>query len=141
MNLPVLPRYKAVLTYGRFDLFDQDHVHFLRHLSGLGDELIVGCATDDHARSLGTPCQMSYEARRAMLVHCRFVDRVIAETAPAQKRTDIVNYNVSTLAMGTEWQGQLEHLRDVAQVLYLPRRAASAAAISWMPDGQFAVGF
>lgn len=127
------PRRK-VLTYGRFDLFDQDHVRFLRDLSRLGNELIVGCATDDHARAQGRPCQMPYDARRAMLDHCRFVDHVIGLAAAAQIRTDIVNYNVATLAMGLEWRGQFDHLRDVAQVVYLPRRAASEAAISWTPS-------
>lgn len=139
MNRAALPRHRTIITYGRFDLFDQDHVQFLRHLGGLGDELIVGCTSDALARAQGNPCQMPYDARRAMLSHCRFVDRVIAETDPAQKRTDIVNYNVGALIMGTEWHGLFDDLRDIANVLYLPRRTASESAVNWVPDAGFAI--
>lgn len=115
---------RVILTYGRFDLFHQDHIRFLRQISQLGSELIVGCATDDYADALGTPCQMDFEARRAVLESCRFVSRVIAETDANQKRTDIVNYNASALAMGVEHAGRLDDLQDIAQIHYLPRASA-----------------
>ncbi|NNE53129.1 MAG: adenylyltransferase/cytidyltransferase family protein [Sulfitobacter sp.] len=140
MNLPVFSDPRVVLTYGRFDLFDQDHAQFLRSIRGLGDELIVGCASDTLARAQGTPCQMPFEARRAMLTHCRFVDRVIVQTSEAQKRTDIVNYNVSALVMGEEHLARFDHLSDIAEVRYLPRKRASAAAISWQPGRAFRIG-
>ncbi|KIN60989.1 Glycerol-3-phosphate cytidylyltransferase [Sulfitobacter noctilucae] len=117
-----LPR--TLLTYGRFDLFHQEHIGFLRKLSTLGTELIVGCTTDALAEASGCPCDMPFAARRAVLENCRFVSRVIAENDPAQKRTDIVNYNVSTLAMGAEHRGALDDLSDIAQVLYVPRTSS-----------------
>ncbi len=114
-----LPR--TLLTYGRFDLFHQGHVRFLHKLSMLGTELIVGCTTDALAEVSGSPCEMPFAERRACLESCRFVTRVITESDPAQKRTDIVNYNVSTIAMGAEHHGALDDLSDIAQVLYVPR--------------------
>lgn len=121
---PAGPASRVVLTYGRFDLFHQGHVRFLRQLSLLGSELIVGCSTDALAARRDAPCSMSFGERRALLESCRYVHRVIAETCDDQKRTDIVNYNVCTLAMGMDHAGRLDNMQDIAQVLYLKRDGA-----------------
>ncbi|MFK7835660.1 MAG: adenylyltransferase/cytidyltransferase family protein [Sulfitobacter sp.] len=118
---------RVVLTYGRFDLFHQGHVNFLRRLAQTGDELIVGCTTDALAVQMQAPCQMSFDTRRALLESCRFVSRVIPETDLNQKRTDIVNYNACALAMGEDRFGAFDSLQDIAQVLYLPRHAGRQA--------------
>ncbi|MGJ8617432.1 MAG: adenylyltransferase/cytidyltransferase family protein [Sulfitobacter sp.] len=115
------PGHRVVLSYGRFDQFNQSHADLLRRLSALGDELIIGCATDDFALFEGVPCIQTYEERRAVLESCRFVSRVLAEETWEQKHTDIVNYNVSVFAMGAEWAGQFDHLRDVTKVQYIQR--------------------
>ena len=116
---------RRVLTYGRFDDWCLDHVRFLQHLSTLGDAVIVGCTTDAYAARQGRPCVTSYAERRALLERCRYVDQVIPETDPEQKRTDIVNYDASLLVMGIEEAGTLAHMQDIAQVLFLPRRKNS----------------
>ena len=112
---------RVVLTYGTFDLFHHGHVNLLRRLADLGSELIVGCSTDAFNRLKGKQCVMSYEQRRTILESCRYVDRVIPEDTWEQKRYDIVNYNVSTFAMGHDWKGHFDDLQDIAQVVYLPR--------------------
>ncbi|MGC1503671.1 MAG: glycerol-3-phosphate cytidylyltransferase [Sulfitobacter sp.] len=117
--MTVQPR--IILTYGRFDMFNQHHVRFLRRISGIGHELIVGCTTDDLAVQSGLPCENSFEDRRAVLESCRFVSRVIAQTDPEQEHTDIVNYNISTLVLGEDQAGQVDDLQDVVQILYMPR--------------------
>ncbi|MGJ8626513.1 MAG: adenylyltransferase/cytidyltransferase family protein [Sulfitobacter sp.] len=117
--IPVSPRHRVVLSYGRFDQFNQFHVSLLRQLCALGDELIIGCATDDFALFEGRPCAQNYDQRRATLERCRFVSRVIPEDTWEQKHTDIVNYNVSVFAMGAQWSGQFDNLRDITKVCYL----------------------
>ena len=112
---------RVVLTYGSFDLFHQGHAQLLRHLSMLGSELIVGCATDARAARTGTPAATPYAQRREMLERCRYVSRVIAEHDCGQKYTDIINYNVSVFAMGDEWTGQFDHLEEITQVVYVLR--------------------
>jgi glycerol-3-phosphate cytidylyltransferase len=112
---------RLVLTYGCFDQFHQGHVQFLRRVAQMGDELIVGCATDEHANRIGLPCAQPYRQRRGLLERCRYVSRVIAETDEDQQRTDIVNYNASALVMGEEYTGLFNHLQDIAQIYYLPR--------------------
>ncbi len=112
-------QHRVVLSYGRFDQFNHYHAEFLRRLSALGDELIIGCATDEFSLFEGGPCIQNFSQRRATLEQCRFVSRVIAEETWDQKHTDIVNYNVSVFAMGAEWTGQFDDLRDITNVHYL----------------------
>lgn len=126
---------RVVLTYGRFDGFHQGHAQFLRKLAMQGDELIVGCATDAFAHSQSQPCAFPYIERRAVLESCRYVSRVISEASLMQKRTDIVNYNVSVIAVSDQEVGQWDHLRDVAQVIYLPRLIAQSVST---PPARFA---
>lgn len=112
---------RVILTYGTFDLFHHGHVRLLQRLSALGSELIVGVSTDEFNAIKGKQCFMPYEQRRMILESCRYVSRVIPEENWDQKRTDIVNYNVSTFAMGDDWAGKFDDLSDLAEVLYLPR--------------------
>lgn len=111
---------KRVLTYGHFDLFNDGHVQFLRRLSGLGRTLVVGLTTDALSASRGHHCAMSFQHRRDVLEACRYVDRVIPEVDYAQKRTDIVNYNISVLALPDKFAGEFDNLNTLAQVLYVP---------------------
>tara|TARA_R110002049_G_scaffold23545_10_gene83702 strand:+ start:88921 stop:89349 length:429 start_codon:yes stop_codon:yes gene_type:complete len=119
LSTPARPR--VVLTYGSFDLLLPGHVDLLQKLSAMGTELIVGCATDAFNAQNGKQTVMPFDQRRALLQRCRYVDRVIAEENWAQKRTDIVNYNVSVFAIGDNWAGHFDDLQDLAQVVYLPR--------------------
>lgn len=111
----------TVLTYGTFDLFHHGHVRLLQRLSHLGDDLIVGCSTDAFNDIKGKRCVMPYSQRREVLEACRYVSRVIPEDTWEQKRSDIVNYNVSIFAMGGDWTGHFDDLGDLTRVLYLPR--------------------
>lgn len=120
MNIARLAPRRVVLSYGTFDRFTSAHAARLQALSQLGNELIIGCATDAYCTALGVQPLMDFTARREMLESCRFVSRVIAHDSPDQQRTDIVNYNVGMFAMPAEWQGHFDDLQDVAQVYYLP---------------------
>lgn len=125
-------RHRVLLTYGSFDLFSQNHVRLLRDLSGMCEELIVGCATDSYCMSHDEPCAVPFTDRRAMLEHCRFVSRVIPFETLDQQHTDIVNYNVSALAMGTDWRGRLDGLRDIVKLLYV-----TDSGMAQLPKRQF----
>ncbi|MDF3413799.1 glycerol-3-phosphate cytidylyltransferase [Sulfitobacter sp. M57] len=117
-------RSRVILSYGRFDGLSQHHVRFLRSVSAMGHELIIGCTSDALAAQNGMPCTQNFETRRAVLESCRFVSRVIPQTSLSQKRTDIVNYNVSVLVSDTAKNGLFDDLQDVAQVIYLPPHPA-----------------
>ncbi|ASM72427.1 MULTISPECIES: adenylyltransferase/cytidyltransferase family protein [Roseobacteraceae] len=111
----------TVLTCGTFDLYHHGHVRLLQRLSEPGDELIVGCSTDQFNDIKGKRCVMPFFQRREILEACRCVSRVIPEETWEQKRSDIVNYNLSIFAMGDDWAGHFDDLRDLTRVIYLPR--------------------
>ncbi|MBD3663338.1 glycerol-3-phosphate cytidylyltransferase [Sulfitobacter sp. TSTF-M16] len=110
-----------MLSYGAFDTFGLQDVEFLRKLSRLGDDVIIGCNSDALCDLQGRPARRSFETRKAMLESCRYVSRVICAESHSQRRTDIVNYNVCVFAMADVWQGAFDDLLDITQVIYLPR--------------------
>lgn len=127
---------KRILTYGTFDLFHYGHVRLLRRLAALGDKLIVGVSTDEFNAIKGKSAVMTFAQRRETLEACRFVDMVIPEEHWDQKRTDIVNHNVSIFAMGDDWEGKFDDLSDLADVIYLPRTPdiSTTDVKSWISD-------
>ena len=46
---------------------------------------------------------------------------VISEKNWEQKIDDIKKYNVDIFAMGDDWQGKFDFLKDYCKVVYLPR--------------------
>ena len=127
MNMVAPAPRRTVLSYGTFDLSQPAESAYLRDLCALGDELILGCATDAFADLHGLHTTSDYAQRRSMLEHCRYVDRVIAQKTTGQIRTDIVNYNVCVFAMDEAWAGHFDDLQDITQVIYLARPGALAA--------------
>ena len=113
--------YGTVLTYGTFDLFHVGHVRLLRRLADLGDRLIVACSTDEFNAVKGKETAIPYAHRVEVLEACQFVELVIPETDWAQKRKDVVDHEVGLFAMGDDWAGKFDDLRDLCDVLYLPR--------------------
>jgi glycerol-3-phosphate cytidylyltransferase len=112
---------RTVLTYGTFDLFHVGHVRLLRRLRELGDRLVVGCSTDEFNEVKGKRTVMPFEQRAEILRGCRFVDEVFPEHTWEQKRADIVKYEVKLFAMGDDWAGKFDELRELCEVVYLPR--------------------
>lgn len=111
----------TIITYGTFDLFHVGHVRLLRRLSDLGDRVIVACSTDAFNEEKGKTTAIPYAHRVEVLEACHYVDLVIPETGWAQKRDDIQTHNVNLFAMGDDWAGKFDDLRDLCDVLYLPR--------------------
>lgn len=112
---------KTVLTYGTYDLLHIGHVLLLQRAAQLGDHLIVGLSTDAFNEAKGKQCYYSYEERFAILSALRHVDRIIPETCWEQKADDIARLGVDTFVMGDDWEGKFDHLRQVCEVVYLPR--------------------
>ena len=46
---------------------------------------------------------------------------VISEENWEQKIDDIKKYNVDIFAIGDDWQGKFDFLKDYCEVIYLPR--------------------
>ena len=114
---------KRILTYGTFDLLHYGHINLLRRAKALGDYLVVACSTDEFNLGKGKKCYFSYEERKQLLESIRYVDLVIPEESWEQKANDVREYHIDTVVMGSDWEGseRFEYLRDICEVVYLPR--------------------
>ena len=114
---------KRILTYGTFDLLHYGHIRLLQRAKALGDYLIVALSTDEFNQIKGKKAYHNYETRRKMLEAIRYVDLVIPEQNWEQKVSDVQNYKVDIVVMGSDWAGsdKFDYLKDYCEVLYLDR--------------------
>ncbi len=112
---------KRVITYGTYDIFHIGHLKLLQRAKALGDELIVAISTDEFNLKKGKRVMIPYSQRVEIVKNIKCVDRVIAEESWEQKISDIKRYNIDIFAIGDDWEGKFDFLRDYCQVIYLPR--------------------
>ena len=112
---------KKIITYGTFDLLHVGHVNILRRAKELGDYLVVAVSSDEFNRLKHKEAYHSYEDRKLILEAIKYVDEVIPEENWEQKRDDIKKYNIDTFVMGHDWEGEFDFLKDLCEVVYLPR--------------------
>ena len=113
---------KKVITYGTFDLFHQGHFNLLKRAKELGDYLIVGVTTDnfDIERGKMNTCDNVMERIDAVRA-TGLADKIIIEEYKGQKIDDIQKYGVDIFAIGSDWKGYFDYLKDYCEVVYLPR--------------------
>ena len=113
---------KKVITYGTFDLLHEGHVNLLRRAKALGDWLIVGVTTDnfDLERGKMNTCNNVMERIEAVR-KTGYADQIIIEEYRGQKIDDIQRYGVDIFAIGSDWEGYFDYLKEFCEVVYLPR--------------------
>ena len=112
---------RTVITYGTFDLFHLGHLKLLERLKPLGDRLVVAVSTDEFNSLKGKRSFMPFEQRVQIVAAIRYVDLVISENSWEQKAEDIKKYNVDVFAIGDDWAGKFDFLKEFCEVIYLPR--------------------
>lgn len=113
---------KKVITYGSFDLFHKGHYRLLERAKALGDYLIVGVTTEHYDESRGKLNIIdSLMDRIEHVKQTGFVDKIIIEDHVGQKVEDIQKYHIDIFAIGSDWTGKFDYLKEYAQVVYLPR--------------------
>lgn len=113
---------KKVITYGTYDLLHQGHINLLRRAKELGDYLIVGVTSDSFDRGRGKLNVRNNVLERVEAVKATgYADEVIIEDYIGQKIDDIKRYNVDIFAIGNDWEGKFDYLKEYCQVVYLPR--------------------
>lgn len=112
---------KRVLTYGTFDMFHIGHLKLLQRLKALGDELIVAVSTDEFNEIKGKKTLIPYSQRALIVENIKCVDQVIPENNWEQKVSDVQKYNIDIFAMGNDWEGKFDFLKDHCEVVYLTR--------------------
>ena len=113
---------KKVITYGTYDLLHQGHVNLLRRAKALGDYLIVGVTNDSFDRERGKLNVRNNVLERVEAVKATgYADQIIIEDYVGQKIDDIQKYNVDIFAIGSDWEGKFDYLKEFCEVVYLPR--------------------
>lgn len=111
-----------VITYGTFDLFHQGHYNLLKRAKELGDYLIVGVTTDNFDLERGKMNTSQDVMARVEAVRATgLADKIIIEEYAGQKIDDIQKYGINCFAIGSDWEGKFDYLREYCEVIYLPR--------------------
>jgi len=111
-----------VITFGTFDVFHVGHVNILERARLHGSHLIVGVSSDElNISKKGRGPIYCEEDRKHIIRSLRCVDEVFLEESLELKAEYINYYNADILIMGDDWQGKFDHLKDICEVIYLPR--------------------
>ncbi len=111
-----------VITYGTYDLLHQGHINLLRRAKALGDYLIVGVTTDNFDLERGKLNTHDSLVQRIEAVKATgYADEIIIEEYSGQKIDDIQKYGVDIFAIGSDWEGKFDYLKEYCNVVYLPR--------------------
>ncbi len=112
---------KKVITYGTFDLLHKGHINILRRAKEYGDYLVVAVSSDEFNAIKDKKAYHSFEDRKMILEAIKYVDEVIREDDWAQKRVDVKEHDIDVFVMGDDWEGKFDDLKDLCEVVYLPR--------------------
>ena len=113
---------KKVITYGTYDLLHEGHINLLRRAKALGDYLIVGVTNDSFDQERGKLNVRNNVLERVEAVKATgLVDEVILENYVGQKIDDILKYDIDIFAIGSDWEGKFDYLKEFCEVVYLPR--------------------
>lgn len=113
---------KKVITYGTFDLLHQGHINLLRNARALGDHLIVGVTSENYDRYRGKlNVQQSVLERIENVRTTGLADEIVVEEYEGQKIDDIVRLGVDIFAIGSDWTGRFDYLKEFCRVVYLER--------------------
>ncbi len=113
---------KKVITYGSFDLFHEGHYNLLKRAKALGDYLIVGVTTEQYDEARGKLNVVDSLITRIDNVRATgFVDEVVVEDHAGQKIEDINKFGIDIFAIGSDWMGQFDYLKEYCEVVYLER--------------------
>ena len=111
-----------VITYGTYDLFHYGHQRLLERAKKLGDYLIVGVTADDFDKQRGKiNVKQSLMERIESVRATGLADEIIIEEYEGQKIDDIRKYDVDIFAIGSDWVGHFDYLKDYCDVVYLER--------------------
>ena len=111
-----------VITYGTYDLLHEGHLNILRRAKELGDYLIVGVTNDNFDRERGKLNVLNNVLERVEAVRATgLADEIIIEDYVGQKIDDIQKYGIDIFAIGSDWEGKFDYLKEFCEVIYLPR--------------------
>ncbi len=113
---------KKVITYGTFDILHYGHLNLLKRAKELGDYLIVGITGEEYDYNRGKLNVTEPLVKRIENVKkTGLADKIIVEEYFGQKIADIQKYEVDIFAIGSDWLGKFDYLKEYCEVVYLER--------------------
>ncbi len=113
---------KKVITYGTYDILHYGHIRLLKRAKSLGDYLIVGVTADDYDKTRGKiNVKQSLMERIEAVRSTGLADEIIVEEYEGQKIDDIKRYGIDIFAIGSDWEGKFDYLKEYCDVIYLER--------------------
>ncbi len=133
---------KKVITYGTFDLFHDGHYRILERAKKLGDYLIVGVTTENYDDSRGKlNVQEGLMKRIENVKKSGLADEIIIEEYEGQKINDIQKNGVDIFAIGSDWTGKFDYLKEYCEVVYLERtKGISSTQLRACSNGILKIG-
>lgn len=111
-----------IITYGPFDHLHQGHINLLRRAKALGDYLIVGVTSDDFDKQrVKINVSEPLEKRIEHVKKTGYADLIIVEEYEGQKIDDVKRFQIDIFAIGSDWVGHFDYLKNYCEVKYLPR--------------------
>jgi choline-phosphate cytidylyltransferase len=116
---------RTVITFGTYDVFHVGHLRILERAAELGDRLVVGVSADALNISKKGRAPVFSESERLAIVNAiKGVDEVFVEESLELKRHYLEKYAADVLVMGDDWEGRFDEMKDICEVVYLPRTPA-----------------
>ena len=113
---------RTVVTFGTFDVFHVGHKRILERAAALGDRMIVGVSSDAlNISKKGRGPVYPEDERMEIVGALRGVTGVFLEESLEAKRDYLIEHAADVLVMGDDWAGKFDHLKDICEVVYLPR--------------------
>lgn len=92
-----------IYTGGTFDLFHAGHVEFLRRCAELGSVTVSLNEDEFIEKYKGKRPVISYQEREAVLLGCRWVDRVVPNVGGVDSRISIDLCSPDLIVVGSDW--------------------------------------
>lgn len=92
-----------IYTGGTFDLFHAGHVEFLKRCAELGSVTVSLNEDEFIEKYKGKRPVMSYREREAVLLGCRWVDRVVPNLGGVDSRISIALDSPDLIVIGSDW--------------------------------------
>lgn len=92
-----------IYTGGTFDLFHAGHVEFLRRCAELGSVTVSLNEDEFIEKYKGKRPVISYQEREAVLLGCRWVDRVVPNVGGVDSRISIDFCSPDLIVVGSDW--------------------------------------